>query len=199
VPGDAAHVDPVLLLVHLRQPLEPAAQHVDLCRRGALLRGEHRCCISEQRLHIAGDQQLHATQPVRGGDGAHAAQPAVGGGRAAEAHDDLLRAQVECLVDELAGAGGGGGHGIVARGAADQREPGGASHLDDRRAAMESPLGLHRVAQWAGDRAGAVGAAECFQGALTTVGHRLLDALVAELPAGMPDRSRDLPRRLPCP
>ena len=28
---------------------------------------------------------------------------------------------------------------------------------------------------------------------LTTVGHRLLDALVAELPAGMPDRSRDLP------
>ena len=60
-------------------------------------------------------------------------------------------------------------------------------HLDDRHAPVEAPLGLHRVAERTGDGARAVRATECLERAFATVGHRLLDALVTELPAGMAD------------
>ena len=65
--------------------------------------------------------------------------------------------------------------------------PDGAGHLDHRGAAVQPPLGPHRVAERSGDGRRAVGAAERLERAFAAVGDGQLDAVVAELPARRAD------------
>ena len=57
---------------------------------------------------------------------------------------------------------------------------------------MHAPLGTDRIAERTGDRRRSVGAAEGFERALATVGHRKFDAVVAQLPTRRPDSRCDL-------
>ena len=66
----------------------------------------------------------------------------------------------------------------------------GPGHLDHRRAPVEPPGGLHRVAERPGDRGRAVRPAERVEGALAAVGHRHLVAV----PPGCDGGARRSPR-----
>ena len=94
-PSSVADVDAVLLDVHLGQPLEPAAQQLDLRRRRALLRREHVGGVDEAGADVAGHDELDAPQPGRRVQGPQRAEPAVGRGRAADADEDPPGAGVE--------------------------------------------------------------------------------------------------------
>ena len=174
--------------VDLRGALQPSGEQADLRRRRPLLRGEHLGGVDEAGGDVAGHEQLDAAQPLRGVDRPHRPEAAVGGGRSAEADDDLARSGVEGEVDQLAGAGGRRGHRVVALGPADEGEAGGRGHLDDRGVPRQPPAGLHRITERTGDGGRAVGAAEHVEGPLAAVGHRDLDAVVTEVPAGVAHR-----------
>ncbi len=118
-----AYVHAVLLLVDIGQSFQPAAQELDLRRRGALLRGEHRGGIHESGAHIARDDDLDAPISAHREHGALGAETAVGRGRSAGGDDDAPRSGFCGGRNELARAVGRGRHRVVGLGAPDQREP----------------------------------------------------------------------------
>ena len=81
---------------------------------------------------------------------------------------------------------------VVVLGAADDRQPAGAGHLDHGGALRQPPLRLERIAERAGDDRCAVRAAERFEDPVTAIGHRHLDAVDAQLPTGLADGARHL-------
>ena len=132
---DVAHVDAEVLEVHLRQPLEPAAQQLDLGRARPLLRSEHLCRVDEAGLDVAPHEKLDALEPVDGIQRPHRTETAVGGGRSADPEHDPPDAGIDRGRDQLSRPVGRRRHRIVALGAADQLEARGSGHLDDGAAA----------------------------------------------------------------
>ena len=193
--GDAADVDAVLLLVDLGETLEPPGEQLHLRRGRTFLTGEHPRCVDERRAHVARDEQLDAAQAIGDTDGPHRTEAPVGGGRAAEPDDDPPRPGVERGVDQLAGTGRARRHRVVAAGSADEIEPGSASHLHDRRVALQPPLRLDRIAERAGHHRPAVRAAERLEPPLAAVGHGGAIAAVSQPGGGAVDRVGDLARR----
>ena len=131
----------------------PAELH-DLRGRGALLRPEDRRRVAEARRDVAGDDEL---DPPQGGGRAHGlegAEAAVGRRGAAAADHDAPRAGVAGGQEELAHAGGGGAHRVVAPWPREQRTSRGTGHLDDGGQGLvagapvqQAPLGLDRGAR----------------------------------------------------
>ena len=78
-------------------------------------------------------------------------------------------------------------------------EPARPRHLDDRRAAVQPPLGLDRVAERTGHDGAAVGPAEHVEQSLAAVGEGDLVAVVAELPARVADGGGRRRRPTRCP
>ena len=187
---DLAHVDAVLLGVDLGDAFEPSLEQADLRRRGALLRAERRCRADEPRAHVARDEQLDAAQAVRCVDGPHRAEAAVGRRRPAEADDDLAGSGIEGEVDQLAGAGGRRGHRVVV--VADQRQAGRGGHLDHCGATVQPPCSRDGISERSADRRRAVRSAENGERPLPAVRDGNLGAIVAEVPAGVADRSTRL-------
>jgi hypothetical protein len=57
---DLAHLDAVVVDVHLGQPLQPPFEQLDLGRAGTLLRREDLGGLDEARAHVAGDDEVGA-------------------------------------------------------------------------------------------------------------------------------------------
>jgi hypothetical protein len=106
--------DTEVLRIDLRDALQPAREQPHLCRRCPLLWSEHRGSLGEPSPDVARDEQRHPAEAVRRVDRAHRREPAVGRRGAAEAHDDLLRARIERVVDQLARAHSRRGECVVA-------------------------------------------------------------------------------------
>ena len=141
---------------------------------------------------VAGDEQLDAAQTRRGVDRPERPEAAVGRRRPAETDDDAGRSAVEGAIDQLADAGGGGRHRVVAVGSTGEDEPARPRHLDDRRAAVQPPVGLDGVAERTGHDVATVGPAEHVEEPFAAVGQGDLLAVVSELPARVTDRGRDI-------
>ena len=154
-PSSAAHVDAVVGLVDLGQPLEPAPQQLDLGRptppsagrtprrrrRSACARRTHRPC-RRPRSRWSGYSARSAPRPP-----SVVAEPPTPTRMRVGAGVDRRR-------EQLAGAGRGGADRVVALGAADQRQARRPRHLDHGRAPGEAPLGVDRLAEGTGhDRA----------------------------------------------
>ena len=60
---DPRNIGPVLGPVHVDQAFKPSGEQTNLSRTRTLLRPEHPSCVREARLDIAGDDQIHPTQP----------------------------------------------------------------------------------------------------------------------------------------
>ena len=123
-PSEGGDVDAVLGEVHLGQPLEPTAEQLHLGRGRPLLRSEDLGRVDEAGPDVAGHDELDALQAAQRVERPEGGQPAVGGGRPADADDDPPRTGLERRCDQLAGAGGGGGHRVVALGAPGHEEAG---------------------------------------------------------------------------
>ena len=174
------------------EPFESTLQQRDLRRGGALLGSEHLGGVDEQGGDVAGDEQLDAAQARRGVDRPERAESAVGRRRPAETDDDAGRSTVERAIDQLADAGGGGPHRVVAVGSTGEHEPARPRHLDDRRAAVQPPVGLDSVAERTGHDVATVGPAEHVEESFPAVGQGDLLAVVPQLPTRVADRGRDV-------
>ena len=128
------------------------------------------------QLVALGIGEAHAQRP-------QATHAAVVGGRAAKRHGYLVKAPLERIANELAGAIGGGVEGI-AKLVRHQGQPRSRCHLDERAVLVEHAVAnLHLVHQRTVDakalQGPAHGAHHCLGGALAAVRHRHAGALAA--------------------
>ena len=107
-PGQVPHGHAVLLLVHLDESLESAAEHPDLGGTGTLLRAEDLGGFHEAGPYVAGDQQLHTPESGRRSHRGERPQASVGGGRATQPDDQPTGPLLDGIQDQLTGASGGG-------------------------------------------------------------------------------------------
>ena len=120
----AGDVDARLAPVAVRHLDQAPPERLDLLRRGALLRPEHRRGIGEARRDVTGHDEVDAGQRGRRAHGLERAEAAVGGGRPAAADDDAASPGVAGGQEELADAGRGGAHRVVAPRAGEEGAPG---------------------------------------------------------------------------
>ncbi len=196
---DGATVDAVALPVAVREAVEPGGELRDLLRRRALLRPEDDGGVEEPRPDVAGDEYLGAAVPaVERGVGVEfldRGEAAVGGRRPAQADDHPAGTPGDRGGDELAGAAGGGPHGVVALGATGQDQPRRQGALHDGHAVVaQAPLRVDAAAQGPGDGGAPVGAAERVERSLAAVGQGELHARPPDRVGGGGDTGRDLPR-----
>ena len=194
-PGIAAHVDAELLDVLVGEPLEPTGEHPTCAGVGALLRAEHLGRVDERgasrRTRRAARRRASAT-------GALIA-------RSAPSPPSVVADPPRPTMIRFAPASSAASISspvpvvVAAIGSLPSAPP--ASVSPHARAISMTAVprcirhsGLDRVAERAGDGRRAVGAAERVERAFAAVGERQLVAVVAELPARLPDRCGDLGR-----
>ena len=193
------HVDAVLVEVHLGEPLEATTQQLDLGRRRALLRREHRGRVEERDAAVARHDQLDALQPAERVQGAQRAparrrwwptRPArrSPGGRRRRAPSTI--SSPVPVVDAATGS-------LPSAPPTSSRPEAAAISITAVRpssrhaASTGAPSGPVTVVD-------AVGAAERVERALAAVGHRDLVAVPAQLEGGVADRLGDRRPRTRC-
>ncbi len=140
----------------------------------AFLRPEHRRRIEERGGYVGGHQQVDVGQ-VASHQRVDGALSAIGGRGAAASDEDAPTPRIERCGDQLAGALGGRGFGVVAGRAAGEHEARGCGRLDDgegpRGAVHEVPARLDGRIERAGDEAALLLAAEDLGEAFAAIGH----------------------------
>jgi hypothetical protein len=92
----------------LRELVETLRQPLHELRVGALLGSEHLGATLPRDLHVAQHDDPRTAQPAGIVDGLQCPRAAIGGGRAADRDEDHLRAALDRVGDQLAGAVGAG-------------------------------------------------------------------------------------------
>jgi hypothetical protein len=185
---DLADIGLELVEEHLREPVEAAPEHLHLCGRRSFLRPVDVGRVEEHRRDVARREQFDVAEAGDGVDRPDRSVAAVGRRRSAEADNDPAGTGVERMSDQLAGTGGRRGHRVVLFGAAEQRQAARPRHLDHRGPPGHAPRRGDGIAERPGHRRGAIGPSEHVEEPVAAVGHRHLDALDAEFPAGVADR-----------
>ena len=177
--GNTSDVDTEALLVALCGCCQSVGKKLHLRGSRPFLWREYRGGIEKRGVDIAGNQKLHSLESCWCGDGTHCAEAAVGGGRSTQTDDDALGTEIECRIDELPGADGGCGDGIVPFRAANELQSGCECHFDDCRATMETPRRIHWCTQRPFDTEELIRTSKCLEGAFTPISQRNLRAVVA--------------------